>query len=296
MESLYEFYKAMIDKLYDEQLSPYADKESYYEKIKVLCDETEASLQGLEPYQQIRILAKSLISRVFKVYSRYQLVEDLEQSKNAHASTLLRVTLYPGLITYLLLTCFDQLGQPVTGWLFFPNWLKKKAEDVKRMLSDFKNLNILHGDPDSRDIAQIDYIYGRYHSEYGVKYSFYRFINEVLPANTVRQLLDSIQIIEYDNQRSVTAPDKSDAEKLKWMYATRNAYTHNLHSVETNMTHGRWGQRGNIYLRERKLSNNKITEVWVHEDFNEIIKLSLLSGILTLIGLPGDIQPSTIVD
>ncbi|MFK7786845.1 MAG: hypothetical protein AB8B56_17120 [Crocinitomicaceae bacterium] len=93
---------------------------------------------------------------------------------------------YPALITYLKLTCFDKLGQP-TNYMQFNNWLKSKRKKTERelIISDLGSEGILE---------QAEKLYNEYLKIYGVKNSFYRFINEVIPDRSKQKLLDGIEI------------------------------------------------------------------------------------------------------
>jgi len=93
---------------------------------------------------------------------------------------------YPALVIYLKLTCFDKLGQP-GEFMPFNNWLKskKKKEERESIFSSLDGENLLE---------QVDKLYNGYLKIYGVKNSFYRFVNEVIPNKSKEKLLDGIEI------------------------------------------------------------------------------------------------------
>lgn len=133
---------------------------------------------------------------------------------------------FDALRNYLLLTCFDLLGQP-DEWMDFNSWLKSKkhCEEVSQAISQ------IDGAGDSLELIKAVNLF--YTKKFGVKNSFYRFINNVLPAEVKTALLYSIQI---SSVRTWTTGDSNGAEelqkiedddsKIKFLYWIRNAYTH----------------------------------------------------------------------
>lgn len=139
---------------------------------------------------------------------------------------------FDSLRTYLLLTCFDLLGQP-SEWLDFNSWLnsRKHREEVNSAIS----LNSGVSDP----LKMIKAVNLFYIKHFGVKNSFYRFINEVLPVKAREALLYSIQItyarqfVTYDEKGGELGRGAEglkeitdDGSKIKFLFWMRNAYTH----------------------------------------------------------------------
>ncbi len=137
------------------------------------------------------------------------------------------------LVNYLLLTCFDRLGQEC-GFTTFQDWLKsKKLEHVCERQQVLKNLKATMTPLDSA-IALAD----QYQSLYGVRNSFYRGI-ESLPKEQEKKLLDSISI-GFDPIYGTLGPNTSTPSyslnddfqerklKLKYLYNKRNRFTHRL--------------------------------------------------------------------
>jgi hypothetical protein len=125
---------------------------------------------------------------------------------------------HDALINYLLLTCFDILGQS-NEWLPFNSWLeasKKKCERdeaVKRIPDSAKPV----------EIAKV--MYAEYQKIYGVKTSFYRFIDEILTEEAREQLLLSVRI-EQKEEGSVFIDDA--IKKKVFLYESRNLFPHHL--------------------------------------------------------------------
>lgn len=64
-----------------------------------------------------------------------------------------------------------------------------------------------------------------YLEEYGVKNSFYRFLDDILPAPILQKLLASMWIDKRAWLNGTPLP-MTDAEKRQYLYQLRNAYTH----------------------------------------------------------------------
>jgi hypothetical protein len=129
------------------------------------------------------------------------------------------------LVTYLLLTCFDRLGQPA-HYMTFEQFLDSKKKKSAREA-------VVNALPDAHPVEVARALNRAYIDEYGVKNSFFRFFDKVLPEASKHNLLDALRIIDRPlfplNVSDVTEdklPDASDDEKLKYLFALRNAYTH----------------------------------------------------------------------
>lgn len=269
-------------KIHNESFDGFIDEVEFIDKMNLMINfcELEVNKASTDKKKQ-EIWGRSLPNRIIKVNNRILLVQDLLAKIN-NADNFLQVYMYPGLITYLVLTCFDQLGQPVSGWIFFPDWIKssKLESEVQKSIAKVN-------DRYSDELFEIkcSALYGEYHSIYGVKNSFYRFINEILPQNISRRLLDNI-LVERWNEKG-RMPDKGNQEddvlKKKWLFKTRNDYTHNLFTVETNMANGKYFN-GEKWLQRETVQKSKFVEVfWVTEDFTESLIEALKIGILELV-------------
>jgi len=121
---------------------------------------------------------------------------------------------------YLLLTCFDLLGQP-SEFKDFQSWLsaascgderKEVQQNLTEKASVFDSAAEIH-----RGYLRI----------YGVRNSFIRFINHVLTAEARNDLLYSVRIRRVDPVKHMEIEViESDERKINWLYAVRNAYTH----------------------------------------------------------------------
>lgn len=135
---------------------------------------------------------------------------------------------YSGLQNYLILTCFDILGQP-SDWLDFNSWLKsaKKKEEREKIFSRIQVLD------KNEFIIQVN---NEYQSIYGVKSSFYKFLREIISEQNREKLLESINAqielvpekLEGDIRVSGTGAELmlSNEQKEKVLFEMRNSYTH----------------------------------------------------------------------
>lgn len=136
---------------------------------------------------------------------------------------------YFALRNYLLLTCFDILGQP-SDWLDFKSWLisKRKSDERKVVLENIQTVNKV-------DITKS--IYEEYLKIYGVKNSFYRFIREIISAKNRSNLFKSIsanritsEAEEFEDGTHTTRGAEnykiSDQQKEKFLFNFRNSFTH----------------------------------------------------------------------
>src|ERR1700676_975020 len=127
---------------------------------------------------------------------------------------------FDALRNYLLLTCFDLLGQP-TAFKDFQSWLVSESAADERA-------GVERALPTSNDpFAITEFIHRQWLSIYGTKKSFVRFINEVLPSDARRELPFSVTIRKIDPAKNLEVDViESEQKKINWLYQIRNAYTH----------------------------------------------------------------------
>jgi hypothetical protein len=134
-------------------------------------------------------------------------------------------THYRPLVVYLLLTCFDRLGQPA-DWIDFGAWLRAtdKAEERMRVAPILNQLDEPAG------IASR--MYDSYNQRYGVHHSFFRFLRAVIPPDSRRELLDGIAMYHFGLPPDIGHGSRaSDEEKEKFLFRLRNEYTHKARYV-----------------------------------------------------------------
>ena len=102
---------------------------------------------------------------------------------------------FDSLRNYLLLTCFDSLGQP-EEFVTFESWLKRSSGVLERQAG----LDTL-GASDS-PIQVTEKLHRAYLDSYGTRRSFYRFLDTVLPETALDDLMFSIRIRRIDSRKN----------------------------------------------------------------------------------------------
>lgn len=281
--TLFQNYKPAIDNLYNESMRHLMEEENFYKNMTIKFEALEKEVSGLSEVKTREILSKSIINRILKVHNRIILVRDLV-AKIYYADNDIQVYMYPGLVTYLYLTCFDQLGTPIKGWRFFPEWVNSNScsdevhEAVDSTIDNFGSTDL------GKIKAGVKNIYNYYHAIYGVKKTFFRFLREILPAQKRNILLNSIFIEKLVDETEKLAFLIEDVYKENWLFETRNNYTHNLFTTQTNVTTvGKSFDGKEWLLREEILTKEGVTVIWVQDNFDSILEDCVLSGIKFLI-------------
>jgi hypothetical protein len=126
------------------------------------------------------------------------------------------VSEHNALVNYLLLTCFDLLGQP-DQWITFESWLVSRRHMGERKAAEASA-------PAGATPASVALHLSREHTRlYGAKKSFFRFVNERLTKTARGRLLSSVLIRDAGTTR--VGPN-IERDKLNFLYDTRNAFTH----------------------------------------------------------------------
>jgi hypothetical protein len=129
---------------------------------------------------------------------------------------------HDALINYLLLTCFDILGQS-NEYLSFNSWLEASKTKYKCERDE-----VVERIPDSAKPVEIAKImYAEYNNIYGVKTSFYRFIDEILTEEARERLLLSVRIGQKTRKEELVFID-NPSKKKEFLYESRNLFTHHL--------------------------------------------------------------------
>ncbi|MDX1906184.1 MAG: hypothetical protein SF053_04060 [Bacteroidia bacterium] len=286
MMNIYENNTSAIEALYDESLNEYFEKADLLKRLKYISDEFDKEIEKVEARLRPKQFQQSNLHKIFKVHERVRLVRNLKRQLEKGADTVQRF-MYPGLRTYLLLTCFDQLGQ--NEWKFFPDWLnsekskiKKEREEILKKAHLKENITDAAGNANAKFIASV---YNGYNEIYGVKKSFMNFLRDILPKEQREKLLNKIEIQIYEvaegnfNLKSVG----NDEDKEKWLYKTRNDYTHNLLTSEKHFTQGFFGIDDNWLIWEEIHSDKLAQKIFVAESFKKEIEQSVIIGIVEII-------------
>ena len=127
---------------------------------------------------------------------------------------------FDSLRNYLLLTCFDLLGQS-DEYLDFQSWLVAKRCAEERAAVAHQQ------DSCSNPALVAAQLHRGYLELYGTKNSFYRFVNESLSKKERGDLFHSVRVRKIDavENREIEIIE-SESVKLRYLYQLRNEYTH----------------------------------------------------------------------
>lgn len=198
---------------------------------------------------------------------------------------------FESLRNYLLLTCFDALGQQAP-FLPFNSWLEAKPTKAERE-QIFEAAAMGIHDTESL-VSAVKLIHREYLTLYGTKNSFYWFINEVLDIQTRAKLLSSVMIEKVHNLTHTYETVDAPQEKVKFLFYIRNSYTH--HAMDTGfgagavfpelygkpiMIHGKLQLGYCPILREQK-GDHRIT--YLVRDWPNVLKEAVTVGLNLLTG------------
>ncbi|SMD13248.1 hypothetical protein [Sporomusa malonica] len=210
----------------------------------------------------------SLLGRIIAVAARLELGSRLNNEEVAKRLNHQQEALY----TYLLLTCFDLLGQP-TEWKTYEAWLSSSNTEAERQ----RALNAFVGDNILENSKQL---YLEYQKIYGVKNAFFRFLRTVLPRNIRYKLLDSLRIIYYKEGQKVSLGKVVDKEN--YLFAMRNNYTHKAYFLEGNVHQyiPMLVRPNSFKLREQENINSTVTRTVYTQSWPHKIKFAVQKGLL----------------
>jgi hypothetical protein len=161
-------------------------------------------------YESSRLSVVDTVADRLNLYARLQ---------NREASEAVWMHWGP-LCVYLLLTCFDRLGQPA-DWVSFDEWLRSSKTEPERATA------LTHIPADADHLQGATILHKTYSERYGVRSAFFRFLREVLPTQQRNALLSSIEILTLSMPPDIGEPvAASEAEKEKYLFRLRNDYTH----------------------------------------------------------------------
>lgn len=274
----FERYKTLIDILYKESLSDFIDKDDFYERIRCISKDFDRDIKNIDNRFYNDHFKRSSLFRLFKVHERVKLVRHLERMLY-EPGDFIEKHMFPGLNTYLLLTCFDTLGQNDKGWRTFPDWLnsEKCKHERDQIYSEVNSMFTSHIDG-NLTLKYAERIYLRYNEVYGVKNCFMNFLRSLLPKEQRLELFNKIKIEIYAENSAFKYYDDEPA-KENWLYSIRNNYTHSAISPEGFTTRGFYDFNENWEVREEIHSKNEVRVVMVRESFKKEVEKSIIIGI-----------------
>jgi len=204
------------------------------------------------------------------------LIEDIERDMD-----FLRRYKYPSIGLYLKLTCFDQLGQP-GEWMTFDNWLNSKKKKEERA-------KIVEGIRPRKRTEFAKELYLAYQKVYGVKNSFFRFINDILPSQSRARLLEGIEInIHLSDKKDILSSynvkEASELDKIGYLYKVRNDFTHNVFSATTIYEIDKdEHEEDKMCFREKFYKGRFEYSVYFYQDFDQLLTETIYDGIAAII-------------
>lgn len=204
LTSNFKVINEQIEPLYD-QLKEYLDKSTLFSKINAMSNEVR-----IEHSFKSKEINESKINVIFSVSQRINLVHSLKDDCIAQRL----FTDWQPLVVYHLLTCFDSLGAK-TPFLNFDDWVRKNKEKLIAKKNESSSELILR-------------CHEEYKFDYGTKNSFYRFIDELLPTQTMLELLQSVKFQKtmHPHLGVESMEDISPDSVKRFLYDYRNNYTH----------------------------------------------------------------------
>lgn len=158
---------------------------------------------------------KSLVHGLETVAARLVLCESLA----ARAGADVVGTQQLGLVVYLLLTCFDRLGQVGRFVQFDDFLLGKKAKYRERRV---QALSEAGPEPVEQALA----LYRAYQRDFSVTNSFHRFIDKVLPEAERQRLMSSVHVFETGFLDRGKRREVDEQGVKDFLFRFRNRYTH----------------------------------------------------------------------
>ncbi|MBK9504746.1 MAG: hypothetical protein IPO03_05210 [Bacteroidetes bacterium] len=244
-------------------LNPLLSKDTIIEKMSIA-----ASKIRIEHIYKSEEFEKSIVNKVLTVANRIEFVE-LIKSEQIYRQI---PQFYEPVIIYHLLTCFDIIGS-APDWLTFDSWLRavNKQEERRHGESLIQGVSF---------IEDVKLIHQHYLSIYGVRNSFYRFIDEILNEELRSKLLQSIRIEKFiinDGYRSVL---ESDESKKTFLFGLRNSYTHSGQILPIGTPE--WllpaSYKGLMSRRLQKISQTLIIEYSV-QNWPQVLMTTVKSGL-----------------
>lgn len=266
--STYQENLIPIKKLSD-AISRWMDEDTCNKYFRHICDEYDKSWKRnikLNHWQssKVRIL--------LQVHERLLLTDKLDEDSN---NEFIKRYMYPQLIEYLRLTCFDQLGQP-SNWMTFDNWLnsKKKAPERQKILCRIQAT-------DKIEFSKL--LFKNYQGVYGVKNSFFRFLNEILPLDNRLHLLSKIKYrIQIEAIPTLQIKEASIQDKANYLFSIRNNYTHNTYA-KGPIRNSQSEKASDWEFRETLYKGKESHWISTHREFETELRNSVLIGITEII-------------
>lgn len=267
--STFNSYSSVIKKFH-KTISRLVSEENYLAYFEKICEEYDSKNQN---YPQKDHWTNSKVRSLLEVFERMELIELLERESKSKNSEFQKKYSYPPLITYLKLTCFDQLGSKA-NYKSYDGWIKSKTNLERDDLinSSENKLDLL------KDVSK------EYIKLYGVKNSFFNFLDEIIPKEEKEKLMKCIIITSVYTTKNVYEiidyeGDSSTSDKSKYLYKIRNNFTHNTYAANYSLINflpidkESWILKDTIYVN--KIKTGVIVSSEFENKLNDLIKVGL---------------------
>jgi hypothetical protein len=167
--------------------------------------------------QRLRLV--EMLTETNGLFRKPELIEDVGDNGWTHPWRYV-----DALRNYLLLTCFDVLGQ-TREWIAFDGWLKAKKCREERATAVEQLTDTT--DP----VAVASALHEKYMELYGVKLSFYNFIHTVISSDARTMLYQSIRVpTTIGSTQTINLNQGYDTARDELLFRIRNRYTHQAQS------------------------------------------------------------------
>lgn len=150
------------------------------------------------------------------------------------------------MIFYLGLTCFDLLGQDENYKTFY-EWLisknNKQVKEIQSKISSNEDVSF------KSEIVQL--FEKQYNPIFGVRNSFFSFINSIKEKCSYKKLFSCIDIRDNIYRKKLEQRNELDLLKSYWMFSFRNEFTHNTRNM-------RWPVDNTWVQTSFKINSNSI--------------------------------------
>lgn len=184
-----------------------------------------------------------------------------------------------GLREYLLLTCFDQLGQ-APDWLPLTDWLESSD---KRVVSERAQVELPPGATAERYALAL---VKTYHRRYGVRSAFRRFIRELLSDGQRANLLSSLSATRNPLPFGTgDARPLPDSKKEEMLFEMRNAFTHRgISRTHLDPHPSDAGERDEttVYHMGSRIERNHVLS-WGVRNWPRVLEETVLAGLVNYI-------------
>ncbi|QGY43035.1 hypothetical protein GM418_04985 [Maribellus comscasis] len=191
---------------------------------------------------------------ILKVADRYLMIKELVEKESKIGFGVFGVLLYLGL------TCFDSLGQK-NEYITFQDWLNKKDGKVDELELLIRNF------PEKGLREELKELYDKYYNpEFGVKQSFFNFLNLIKEKESYEQLLLGIDLSKFVLRQIKYDSRFIERFKKDWLFYFRNNFTHNTENLRIPLENANWllsykrnDKTFHIWIRPNKIITNVLS-------------------------------------